>query len=151
MRAPSPAVWFLPRGIVHCNQATVAQPTSIIHTTQRRLTPGARTHAPVSAHSAPPQRYRSQRPLHSVPPHRYLLGYFYKERFLPGAGARPLPSDVIHSVPQRYRSRTVVAPPSSVVKSLWEVFVWGFGVLFLSCVCVGVGGVVLCRSLCVCV
>jgi len=32
----------------------------------------------------------------------------------------------------------VVAPPSSVVKCLWEVFVWGFGVLFLSCVCVSV-------------
>jgi len=32
------------------------------------------------------------------------------------------------------------------------VFVWGFGVLFLSCacVCVGVGGVVLCRCMCVC-
>ena len=26
----------------------------------------------------------------------------------------------------------------------------GFGVLFLSCVCVGVGGVVLCRCVCVC-
>jgi len=33
-------------------------------------------------------------------------------------------------------ARTVVAPPSSVVKCLWEVFVWGFGVLFMSCVCV---------------
>jgi len=33
---------------------------------------------------------------------------------------------------------------------LWKVFVMGFGVLFLSCVCVGVGvgGVVL--SVCVC-
>ena len=42
--------------------------------------------------------------------------------------------------------------PSSVVKCLWEVFVWGFGVLFLSCVCVCVGGVVLCSlSVCVCV
>jgi len=39
--------------------------------------------------------------------------------------------------------------PSSVVKGLWEVFVWGFGVLFLSCVCVGVGGIVLCRCVCV--
>jgi len=41
----------------------------------------------------------------------------------------------------------------SVVKCLWEVFVWGFGVLFLSCVfvCVGVGGVVLCRCVRVCV
>ena len=50
-------------------------------------------------------------------------------------------------------ARTVVAPPSSVVKCLWEVFVWGFGVLFLSCVCVcvGIGGVVLCRCVCVCV
>jgi len=45
---------------------------------------------------------------------------------------------------------TVVAPPSSVDKCLWEVFVWGFGVLFLLCVCVGVGGVVLCRCVCVC-
>jgi len=44
-------------------------------------------------------------------------------------------------------ARTVVAPPSSVVKCLWEVFVWGFGRLFLSCVCVG--GVVLCRCVCV--
>jgi len=36
-------------------------------------------------------------------------------------------------------ARTVVAPPLSVVKCLWEVFVWG------SCrarVCAGVGGVV---------
>ena len=43
-------------------------------------------------------------------------------------------------------ARTVVAPPSSVVKCLWLVFVWGFGVM---CVCVGVGGVVLCRCVCV--
>ena len=39
----------------------------------------------------------------------------------------------------------VVAPPSSVVMCLREVLVWGLGVLLLSCVCVGVGGVVLCR------
>jgi len=26
--------------------------------------------------------------------------------------------------------------PSSVVKCVWAVFVWGFGVMFLSCVCV---------------
>jgi len=32
-------------------------------------------------------------------------------------------------------ARTVVEPPSSVVTILWEVFVWGFGVLFLPCVC----------------
>jgi len=38
-------------------------------------------------------------------------------------------------------ARTVVAPPSSVVKCLWGVFIWGFGVLFLSCVCVSVSGV----------
>jgi len=38
--------------------------------------------------------------------------------------------------------------PSCVVKCLWGVFVWGFGVLFSSCVCVGVGGVVLCRCVC---
>jgi len=34
------------------------------------------------------------------------------------------------------------------MRGLWEVFVWGFGVLFLPCVCVGVGGVVLCRCVC---
>jgi len=44
-------------------------------------------------------------------------------------------------------ARTVVVPPSSVVKCLWEVFVWGFRVLFLSCV--SVSGVLL--SVCVCV
>jgi len=44
-----------------------------------------------------------------------------------------------------------------VGKCSWQVFVWGFGVLLLSwvcvrvCVCVGVGGVVLCRCVCVCV
>ena len=47
-------------------------------------------------------------------------------------------------------ARTVVAPPSSIVKCLWEVFVGGFGVLFWSCVCVCVGVVVLCRCVCVC-
>jgi len=45
-------------------------------------------------------------------------------------------------------ARTVVAPPLSVVKCLWEVFVWG------SCrarVCAGVGGVLLCRCVrCAC-
>ena len=41
--------------------------------------------------------------------------------------------------------------PSSAVKSLWEVFVWGFGVLFLSCACVSVsGGLVLRRCVYVC-
>jgi len=33
-------------------------------------------------------------------------------------------------------ARTVVAPPSSVVKCLWGVFLGGCGVLFLSCACV---------------
>jgi len=37
------------------------------------------------------------------------------------------------------RQRTVVAPPSSVVKCLWEVFVWG--VVLVLCVCVSVSGV----------
>ena len=46
--------------------------------------------------------------------------------------------------------RTVVAPPSSVVKCLWEVFVWGFGVLFLPCVCVSVSGVLFSVGVCVC-
>ena len=39
-------------------------------------------------------------------------------------------------------------PPSSV---LWEVFVWGFGVLFLSCVCVSVSGMLFSVGVCVCV
>jgi len=47
--------------------------------------------------------------------------------------------------------RGLVLTTSSVVQCLWEVFVWGLGVLFLSCVCVGVGGVVLCWCVCVCV
>ena len=47
-------------------------------------------------------------------------------------------------------ARTVVAPPSSNVKCLWEVFVWGFGVLFLSCVFVSVSGVLLSVGVCVC-
>jgi len=41
--------------------------------------------------------------------------------------------------------------PSSVVKCLWEVFVWGFGVLFLSCVCVSVSGVLFSVGVCMCV
>jgi len=41
------------------------------------------------------------------------------------------------------------APPSSVIKCLWEVFVWGFGVLFLSCVCVSVSGVLFSVGVCV--
>jgi len=48
-------------------------------------------------------------------------------------------------------ARTVIAPPSSVVKCLWDVFVWVFGVLFLSCACVSVWGVLFSLSLCVCV
>jgi len=47
-------------------------------------------------------------------------------------------------------ARTVVAPPSSVVKCLWEVFVWGFGVFFLTCVCVSVSGVLFSVGVCVC-
>ena len=47
-------------------------------------------------------------------------------------------------------ARTVIAPPSSVVKCLWEVFVWGFGVLFVSCVCVSVSGVLFSVGVCVC-
>jgi len=37
----------------------------------------------------------------------------------------------------------------SVVKCLWEVFVWGFGVLFLSCACVSVSGVLFSVGVCV--
>jgi len=45
------------------------------------------------------------------------------------------------------KGRTVVAPPSSVVKCLWEVFVWGFGVLFL--LCVSVSGMLFSVGVCV--
>ena len=48
-------------------------------------------------------------------------------------------------------ARTVVSPPSSVVQCLWEVFVWGFRVLFLSCACVSVSGVLFSVGECVCV
>jgi len=45
-------------------------------------------------------------------------------------------------------ARTVVAPPSSVVKCLWGVFVSGFGVF--SCrVCVSVSGVLFSVGVCV--
>jgi len=47
-------------------------------------------------------------------------------------------------------ARTVVAPPSSVVKYLWEVFVCGCVVLFLSCACVSVSGVLFSVGVCVC-
>jgi len=40
--------------------------------------------------------------------------------------------------------------PSSVVKCLREVFVWGVGVLFLSCACVSVSGVLFSVGVCVC-
>ena len=36
-------------------------------------------------------------------------------------------------------------------KCLWEVFVWVFGVLFLSCACVSVLGVLFSVGVCVCV
>jgi len=48
-------------------------------------------------------------------------------------------------------ARTVVAAPSSVVKCLWEVFVWGVVLVVCVRVCVVVGGVVLCRCVRVCV
>jgi len=43
---------------------------------------------------------------------------------------------------------TVVAPPSSVVKCLWEVFVWGD--VLVVCVCVSVSGVLFSVGVCVC-
>jgi len=39
------------------------------------------------------------------------------------------------------RLHSITCEYSSVVKCLWEVFVWGVGGLFLSCVCVSVSGV----------
>jgi len=72
--------------------------------------------------------------------------HFWMPLSLKKEGALPPPPSIFWEV-----ARTVVAPPSSVVKCLWEVFGWGFGVLFLSCACV-------CRcrgccslSVCVCV
>jgi len=49
------------------------------------------------------------------------------------------------------QDRLTVAPTSSVVKCVWEVFISVSGMLFLSCVCVcvGVGGVVPCPCVCV--
>jgi len=44
----------------------------------------------------------------------------------------------------------IVAPPSSVAKCLWKVFVWVFGVLFLPCVCVSGSGVLFSVGVCVC-
>jgi len=44
-------------------------------------------------------------------------------------------------------ARTVFAPPSSVVKCLWEVLVWG--VVLVVCVCVSVSGVVFSVGVCV--
>jgi len=49
-----------------------------------------------------------------------------------------------------FTKQATVALPSSVVKRLWEVFVCGFGVLFLSCACVSVSGVLLSVGVCVC-
>ena len=49
------------------------------------------------------------------------------------------------------QGESVVAPPSSVVKCLWKVFVWGFRVLFLSCACVSVSGVLFSVGVYVCV
>ena len=47
-------------------------------------------------------------------------------------------------------ARTVVAPPSSVVRGVWEVFVGGLGCC--SCrVCVSVSGVLFSVGVCVCV
>jgi len=37
------------------------------------------------------------------------------------------------------------------IQCLWEVFVWGFGVLFFSCACVSVSGVLFSVGVCVCV
>jgi len=36
------------------------------------------------------------------------------------------------------------------LKCVWEVFVWGFGVLFLSCACVSVSGLLFSVGVCVC-
>ena len=54
--------------------------------------------------------------------------------------------------PQRRKLRPPANTfPSSVVKCLWEVFAWGFGVLLLSCACVSVSGVLFSVGVCVCV
>jgi len=85
--------------------------------------------------------------------HLYILPRHRRQARAPPARARVArlsTGRLIRTYIRTFMYIHVVAPPSSVVKCLWEVFVWGFGVLFLSCVCVcvGVGG---CCSLSVCV
>ena len=85
-------------------------------------------------------------PLHRVsspPPSLFTPDHLLVFTDTPFASCLLSPSLSIHTRPYR----TV---PSSVVKCLWEVFVWGFGALFLFLSYVCVGGVVLCRCVCVC-
>jgi len=86
------------------------------------------------------------------------------ERSIPTCSARPQTSRqtgrALCAAPAKERKRyralhyrqilLRITPPSSVVKCVWEVFVWRFGVLFLSCACVSVLGVLFSVGVCVC-
>jgi len=75
--------------------------------------------------------------------------YFYAPR-PPGTplDARPTLQGVVYPTNfYHYLTTPAVAPPSSVVKSLWEVFVWG--VVLVVCVCVSVSGVLFSVGVCV--
>jgi len=48
-------------------------------------------------------------------------------------------------------ARTVVAPPSSVVKCLWVMFVWGVVLVVCVCRCRGWCSLSVCVCVCVCV
>jgi len=55
-----------------------------------------------------------------------------------------------HPLPFRVTPSTVVAPPSSIVKCLWGVFVLGIcGFVLVVCVCVSVSGVLFSVGVCV--
>jgi len=104
---------------------------------------------------------------HSPPIHRNALAHIliHNARIrtsLPCTGLA-VASEIVHTSLSFTGSTAAAAamvphPPahsqkrsSSVVKCLWEVFVWGLGVLFLSCVCVSVSGVLFSVGVCVCV
>jgi len=67
----------------------------------------------------------------------------------------PSPTAAARTTPSKLKPVALAPAPQTPRdtgrgRCLWEVFVWGFGGLFLSCVCVSVsGGVVLCQCVCV--
>jgi len=88
--------------------------------------------------------------LHIVTPNP-ISGYINDDLLLINARVDPLRRrrwrQTMHPPGTYVFARTVVAPPLSVVKCLWEVFVWGS---YRARVCAGVGGVSLSvRPVCV--